>query len=68
MDTVCQNFVKHTKSSIQDTFLAASANPAKAIGMYDEIGSIEVGKKANLVLVDKDFNIDKVIFEGVIQC
>ncbi|MCR4692832.1 MAG: amidohydrolase family protein [Firmicutes bacterium] len=68
MDTVCQNFVKHTNSSISDTFLAAATNPAKSMGMYDEIGSIEVGKKANLVIVDKDFNIDKVIFEGVVQC
>ena len=64
MDVVCQNFVRHTKSSIFDTFLAAAANPAKAIGMYSEIGSIAVGKKANLVLTDDNFNIKKVIFEG----
>ena len=70
MDVVCRNFVKHTNSSICDAFLASAANPAKAIGMYDEVGSIEVGKKANLVLVDNEFNIEKVIFEGetVKQC
>lgn len=67
MDTVCQNFVKHTGSSICDTFLAASRNPAKAIGMDSEIGTIEVGKKANLVVVDENFNLQKVIFEGVIN-
>ena len=66
MDVVCRNFIKHTGSSICDTFLAASTNPAKAIGMYDEVGSIEIGKKANLVLVDKEFNIRKVVFEGEI--
>lgn len=66
MDVVCRNFVKHTGSGICDTFLAASTNPAKAIGMYDKIGSIEVGKKANLVLLDKEFNLEKVIFEGEI--
>ena len=67
MDTVCQNFVKHTGSSIVDTFLAASRNPAKAIGMDSEIGTVEVGKKANLVVVDENFNLQKVIFEGVIN-
>ncbi|MCR4718025.1 MAG: amidohydrolase family protein [Firmicutes bacterium] len=64
MDIVCRNFVKHTNSSICDTFLAASTNPAKAICMDEEIGTVEVGKKANLVLVDNEFNIEKVIFEG----
>ena len=66
MDAVCRNFVEHTKSSICDVFLATSTNPAKAINMYGEIGSIEVGKKANLVLTDENFNLQKVIFEGTI--
>ena len=39
---------------------------ARAIGMDDEIGTIEVGKKANLVFVDHKFNVDTVILEGQI--
>lgn len=66
MDIVCHNFVRHTNCSICEAFFAAAANPAKAIGIYDEIGSIEVGKKANLVLLDDEFNVKKVIFEGEI--
>ena len=67
MDVVCRNFIKHTDSSMVDTFLAASRNPARAIGMDSEIGTVEVGKKANLVVVDESFNLQKVIFEGVIN-
>ena len=66
MDVVCRNFAKHTKSSICDTFLAVATNPAKAIGMDSEIGTVEVGKKANLVLTDENFNLHKTIFEGTI--
>lgn len=30
-----------------------SLNPAKALNMDDEIGSIEIGKKANIIMVDR---------------
>ena len=64
MDGVCRNFRKHTQSSMVETFLAASTNPAKAIGMDAEVGSIEVGKRANLVIADENFHLKTVIFEG----
>ena len=43
---------------------AAAVNSAKAIGIFDKCGSIEAGKTANLVLLDKDLNIVKMIFKG----
>ena len=45
-------------------FLMASRNPARAIGLDDEIGTIEEGKLANLVFVDDVFNVKKVILGG----
>ena len=47
-------------------FLMASRNPARVIGMEDEIGTIEVGKKANLVFVDDMFHVETVMLEGTI--
>lgn len=44
----------------------ASANTAKVIGMYDEIGSVEVSKKAYFVFVDDRFNVKNVIVRGKI--
>ena len=41
-----------------------SSTPAKHINKYDTLGSIEVGKKADLVIADKDFNVTKVIKNG----
>ncbi len=64
LDRACQNVMKHTGCGIKDAFLMASRNPARIIGMENEIGTIAVGKKANLVFVDEVFNVKKVIFNG----
>ena len=41
-----------------------SRNPAKAIGIYGEVGSIEAGKRADIIIVDELFNLDTVIVRG----
>lgn len=66
MDKACRNIMTHTNCGIAQAFLMAARNPARAIGMDDEVGTIEVGKKANLVFVDHRFNVDTVILEGEI--
>lgn len=42
----------------------AAVNPAKKIGIYDSYGSITPGKFANIVLLNKDLSIHKVILKG----
>ena len=36
-------------------------NPAKSIGIYGEAGSLTPGKRADVVLADKDLNLVRVI-------
>ena len=45
----------------------ASLNPASVIGLEKEIGSIEVGKRANIVITDNEFNVKKTIIKGEIK-
>ncbi len=42
----------------------ASLNPAKAMKIDTETGSIEVGKLADLVVMDKDFNVVSTYING----
>ncbi len=64
LDAACRNVIKHTGCSVVDAFKMASRNPARAVGLGREIGSIEVGKRANLVVVDDNFNVEKVMIHG----
>lgn len=41
-----------------------SENPAKALGVFDQTGSLDVGKCADLFLADKDFCVKTVFVDG----
>ena len=45
----------------REAILAATANPARSIGIYDEVGSLTPGKRADIVLTDENLNIVKVL-------
>lgn len=46
---------------------SATINPARAIKMDSQIGSISEGKLADLVIVDDDYNIEAVYRDGIKQ-
>ena len=56
--------VKNKIISLEQAVKCAAVNPAKAINIYDKIGSIEPGKVANLVLLDKNLEIKKIFMRG----
>lgn len=58
--------VKEMGIPMETTIRAATVNPAKAIGADDLYGSIEVGKKACLVLMDEEMNIVKIVNRGIL--
>lgn len=64
MDLACRNIMTHTNCGIAQAFLMASRNPARVVGMDDEIGTIEPGKRADLVFVDDKFNVLQVVLGG----
>ena len=44
-----------------EAVFAATRNPAKSIGIYDEVGSLSVGKEADILLVTDDLELKKVL-------
>lgn len=64
MDLACRNVMTHTNCGIAQAFLMASTNPSKVVGLDEELGSIAVGKTADLVFVDDRFNVQEVMVGG----
>lgn len=48
----------------EDAIRAASYNPACALGAENEVGSISVGKEADFIVCDSDFNRKAVYING----
>lgn len=51
---------------LESVVSCVTENPAKAAGIWETHGSIEHGKRADLILVDKDLNIRHIIRHGKI--
>ena len=49
---------------IEQALRAATENPARAAGIFGEVGSLMPGKRADLVFWDKEFNTRAVFFGG----
>ena len=49
---------------LESAVRCAAENPAKAIGIFDRVGSLEKGKMADIVLLDEQLEIEKVIVRG----
>lgn len=64
LDSACRNVMVHTGHGLCHAIRMATINPAKMLGIDDEVGSIEVGKKANLIIIDDMVNVEKVFLEG----
>lgn len=52
--------------SISDLVNLASLNPARNLGIEKDYGSIEAGKHADFVIIDKDINVYATIVGGVV--
>ncbi|MCI8730567.1 MAG: N-acetylglucosamine-6-phosphate deacetylase [Lachnospiraceae bacterium] len=56
--------VKEMGIPLETAVACASENPAKRLGEYGRRGSITFGKKADLVLLDRDLNVKCVMKDG----
>ena len=59
-----KNIVKFTDHPVEDVIPLMTINPARAMRMDDRKGSIEVGKDADMVLLDDDLNVAATIGLG----
>ncbi|GIH63522.1 N-acetylglucosamine-6-phosphate deacetylase [Microbispora siamensis] len=64
MDVAFRRTVREAGRSLVDAALMASLTPARVLGLDGEIGSITVGKYADLVVLDDDLGVGGVMKRG----
>jgi N-acetylglucosamine-6-phosphate deacetylase len=64
LDRAFQRAVTVDRLPVEDVVAAISANPARLLGRYDRVGSLEPGKDADLVVLDADFALKGVMRGG----
>ena len=66
LDRAVRNMVKEVGITIEQAINAVTVNPAKCLGVFDRVGSIEVGKRANFTILDDGLNVLMTIVGGKI--
>ena len=64
LNEAVKNLKDYTDLSLSDVFACASLNPAKAVGEADRIGSLEIGKCADIIICDDNIQVFTTIIEG----
>lgn len=64
MDHMVQHMQRVTSATLPEIIRMATLTPAERLGMQHEIGSLEPGKRANLLLLDEQLRIQRVFVAG----
>ena len=60
-----KNLLSFTGKSLEEILPLLTENPARLLGVYDRIGSIEEGKDADLVLLDQKLEVCETMVKGL---
>ena len=64
LNKMVYNFLNNTNLDIRKVVRLAAINPARSIGIDKTKGSIEIGKDADIILIDEDINCYMTINKG----
>lgn len=64
MDTALRRAVRDLRVPIVEAVHAASTTPARLLGLGDRLGSLEPGRRADLVVLDDDLAVTAVMVRG----
>lgn len=60
-----KNLLAFTGRGLEEVVPLLTRNPAKLLNVYDKIGSIATGKDADIVILDKDYNVCDTFVKGI---
>ena len=67
LNTGVWNVYSHSDIPLYECVNCASLNPATVLGLDSRKGSIEIGKDADIIITDGEFNVQKTVIGGKIR-
>ena len=64
MNVALRRLSDYAQIPVQEAIRWGSMNPATTLGIQEETGSIRIGKSADIVLMDDDFQITSTFLKG----
>ena len=55
---------KKANIKIEDALIACTKNPALKLGIFDKVGSIDISKRADFIVLNDDLSINSVCLRG----
>ncbi len=65
LDSMVRNMKAATKASLHEVIRMASLTPAERAGIAKETGSLQVGKRADVLVLDRQLRVGRVFVGGV---
>lgn len=63
-DQLIRTMVEKAKLPLEDAIWMASETPARLMGVYDRVGSLQKGKDADVLIIDRKLNVRQVWCKG----
>lgn len=64
--TIALRFMEFTGCTLETAINTVTKNPAELLGIFDKKGSIDMGKDADIVVLDNDYSVWATIINGKI--
>ena len=66
LDNAVRNLMRFCGIPLTDAIICATKTPAQEVGVFDICGSIDIGKRADMLFVSdiENFNIEKIMIRG----
>lgn len=67
MNKAIKNMIEYSGARLTEALRMSSLNGAKVIGLAKKVGVLTVGKDADIVVLDRDFNVEMTLLRGKIR-
>jgi N-acetylglucosamine-6-phosphate deacetylase len=64
MDAMVRTMANQTSASLPEVIRMASLTPAELTGIATEVGSLEAGKRADLLILSRDLEVSRIFLRG----